>query len=51
MYTPGNPISSATCVVYLISAPKVDECHDETRTTQECSNVTRYRAVETQVCE
>ena len=51
MYTPGNPISSATCTVFLISAPKVDDCIDETRTTTECKNVTKYQAVERQVCE
>jgi hypothetical protein len=51
MYTPGNPISSASCAVYLMSAPKVDDCHDETRTSQECLNVTKYKTVERQVCE
>jgi hypothetical protein len=51
MYTPGNPISSASCNVYLVSAPKVDDCHDETRVTKECQNVTKYKTVERQVCE
>jgi hypothetical protein len=51
MYTPGNPISSANCVVGLVSAPKVDDCHDETRIASECENVTKYKQVDKQVCE
>jgi hypothetical protein len=51
MYTPGSPPSSATCNVFLISAPKIDDCHDETRTTSECKDIVKYNTTQKQVCE
>ncbi len=50
MYNPGAPPNSADCDLYITSAPRVDECHDETRMQTECLNVTRYRASERSVC-
>jgi len=50
MYTLGPSPSSATCDVFLVSAPKADDCHDVTRMETECTNVTAYNSTETQVC-
>lgn len=51
MYAPGQPISSAICKVFLITAPKVDDCHDETREINDCKNVTKYTTIQKQVCQ
>ena len=50
MYTLGTSPSSATCDVFLVSSPTVNDCHDETRMQTECTNVTVYNTTETQVC-
>ncbi len=50
MYTLGPSPNSATCDVFLVSAPIVDDCHGETRMQTECTNVTVYNETETQIC-
>jgi hypothetical protein len=50
MYAPGSPPSSAVCNVALSSASTVNDCHDETRTTSECKDVTFYNTTVSQVC-
>lgn len=51
MYSLGSPPNSATCDVFIVSAPTVNDCHDETRVQPDCQNVTTYQNVSQQVCQ
>ena len=51
IYNPGQPINSASCVLFVISDPILEECHEVTRTRQECNDVTNVRIIEREVCE
>jgi len=51
IYSPGKPISSASCDLNVESEPMFQDCHQETRTRQECANVTKTRPIEREVCE
>ncbi len=50
-YTPGVPINSATCKLFVIEEAVVDDCQDITRAREECANVTKLVIVEKEVCE
>ncbi len=50
-YNPGDPISSASCAIFVMSDPTVDDCHDETRTRNECQNITDIVPVTKVVCQ
>ncbi|HSB46525.1 MAG TPA: hypothetical protein VLD37_00815 [Candidatus Bilamarchaeum sp.] len=51
IYNPGQPINSADCSLFVTEEPYSQDCHDETRTRNECKNVTTTETVQTQVCE
>ncbi|MEW6722886.1 MAG: hypothetical protein AB1324_06510 [Candidatus Micrarchaeota archaeon] len=51
IYTVPKPISSASCEVFVVSEPTIEDCHEETRSRTECTNVTRYNTVTREVCE
>ncbi|MFH0737319.1 MAG: hypothetical protein V1827_01575 [Candidatus Micrarchaeota archaeon] len=51
IYSPGKPISSASCVLEIESDPMIEDCHQETRSREDCANVTKTRQVEREVCE
>jgi hypothetical protein len=51
IYTPGFPISSATCTLAVVSEPSAEECIGHTRTTTECRNVTKTESVSKEVCQ
>lgn len=51
IYVPGQPVHSASCELYVIDEPILDDCHQETRLKRECANVTKYILVEKEVCE
>jgi len=51
IYTLGSPPSSATCSVTVIYPAITKVCVDVEKTRIDCSNVTRLRAVETEVCD
>jgi len=50
-YNPGDPISSASCLIYVMSDPTIEDCHDETRTRNECVNITDIVPVTKTVCQ
>ncbi len=51
IYTPGQPINSASCSLFVLSEPTIEDCHEETRSRQDCRNVTRTTQVQREVCE
>jgi hypothetical protein len=51
IYTPGYPISSATCTLAVASEPSAEICVGHTRTTTECMNVTKTQNVSKEVCQ
>ncbi|MEW6748636.1 MAG: hypothetical protein AB1295_02935 [Candidatus Micrarchaeota archaeon] len=51
IYSPGKPISSASCLLWISSKPKAEECHEETRSRVECRDVEATKTVEREVCE
>lgn len=51
IYQPGTPVYSASCEVFVIDEPIIDDCHDETRTMFECEDVTTMKTTEKEVCE
>jgi hypothetical protein len=51
IYNPGQPISSAACSVFVVQEPYSEDCHDETRTRNECKNVTHMESVQKEVCQ
>jgi hypothetical protein len=51
IYNPGSPISSAKCVLFVISDPWIEDCHEETRTKIDCRNVTTTVTVQREVCQ
>lgn len=51
IYNPGQPINSASCQLFIISKPKIEECHEETRSREECKDITTTKIVEREVCE
>ncbi len=50
-YTPGLPMNSATCELFIKETAVVEDCQDITRTRMECANVTKLVIVEKEVCE
>lgn len=51
IYVPPKPISSASCELYMVEEPVIDDCHQETRTKRECTDVTSYVTTVREVCE
>ncbi len=51
IYTPGDPISSANCNLWVSKEPTIQDCHQETRTRIDCNNVTTNTSSTTQVCD
>ncbi len=50
IYQPNPSIGSASCTLYVLSDPLIEDCHEETRPKVECSNVTHITDVEREVC-
>jgi hypothetical protein len=50
-YSPGTPINSASCELFIKDKALIDECHEETRSKVECSNVTKMVSIQKEVCE
>ncbi len=51
IYTPGDPISSAVCNLWITKEPTIQDCHQETRTRVDCNNVTTNTTSTSQVCD
>ncbi len=51
IYTTGYPVKEASCVLFVVSEPTIEECVDETRTRQDCRNVSKIQQVQREVCE
>lgn len=51
IYTLSYPVSSATCDVAIMTVPTMEECVGQTKTTNECKNVTKTEAVSREVCQ
>jgi len=51
IYVPGYPVNSASCELYIMDEPIIDDCHEETRIKRDCTNVTTFVTVEREVCE
>ena len=49
-YDPGDPISSATCNIFIIKPAILEDCQEVTRTKYECVNVTKMTTVDKEVC-
>jgi len=50
-YSPGIPITTAECNVFVMEEPQIEDCHDETRTKDECAEVEKPVTVMREVCE
>src|SRR5262249_36889181 len=51
IYSVNPPVNSASCSLFIIKEPTVQDCHQETRTRVECGNVTQNLTKITEVCE
>jgi hypothetical protein len=51
IYSPSYPINSASCSLFVSSKPWIEDCHEETRSREECRNMTKTKPVEREVCE
>lgn len=51
LYQLHNPVTTATCAVYVISPAQVNDCQQITSTQIQCQNVTGYQNVSQQVCQ
>jgi hypothetical protein len=50
-YGVSKPITTASCKLVVTAEPTVNDCHGETRSRSECTNVTTYEEVQKEVCE
>lgn len=51
IYTPEQFRRPASCAVFVLEVPEIDDCRDVIRTAQECKNVTKFQLVDRQVCQ
>ncbi len=51
IYSLGYPSTSATCAVYVVEPPVVEDCILVTKMTTVCANVTKYMTEVREVCE
>lgn len=51
IYVPEQPLTSATCKLWVDKAPVIDDCHEETTIKEVCENVTTVDKVTKTVCQ
>jgi hypothetical protein len=51
IYDLGQPTNSASCEVFIMKDPTVQDCIQQQKTKYECQNVTQIREESRQVCE